>query len=43
MKHLKYCDFMDIRIPANRNCTILDPFEAEYYVYFSITPDSDDN
>lgn len=38
-----YCDFMDIRIPPDRNCRILVPFNAEYNVYFSKTPESDDD
>ena len=43
MKHLKYCDFLDFRIPPNSNCRILVPFDAEYNVYFSKTPESEDN
>lgn len=38
-----YCDFMDIRIPPNSNCRILVPLDAEYNVYFSKTPESDDD
>lgn len=38
-----YCDFMDIRIPPYRNCRILVPLDAEYNVYFSKTPESDDD
>jgi len=38
-----YCDFMDIRIPPYRNCRILVPFDAEYNVYFSKTPENDDD
>jgi hypothetical protein len=38
-----YCDFMDIRIPPDRNCRILVPVNAEYNVYFSKTPENDDD
>jgi hypothetical protein len=38
-----YCDFMDIRIPPKENCRILVPVNADYNVYFSKTPQNDDD
>lgn len=38
-----YCDFMDIRIPPKEKCKVLVPVDANYNLYFSITPDSDDD
>ena len=38
-----YCDFMDIRIPPYEICKILVPVDANYNVYFSNTPESDDD
>lgn len=38
-----YCDFMDIRIPPNLNCKVLVPVNANYNLYFSNTPASDDD
>lgn len=38
-----YCDFMDIRIPPKMDCKVLVPVEAEYNLYFSTTPESDDD
>jgi hypothetical protein len=38
-----YCDFMDIRIPPEKNYRILVPVNAEYNIYFSKTPESDDD
>ena len=38
-----YCDFMDIRIPPNEKCKILVPVDANYNLYFSTTPESDDD
>lgn len=38
-----YCDFMDIRIPPGRVCRILCPLNADYNIYFSNTPASDDD
>uniref|UniRef100_UPI00321744D8 hypothetical protein n=1 Tax=uncultured Draconibacterium sp. TaxID=1573823 RepID=UPI00321744D8 len=38
-----YCDFMDIRIPPRQNCKVLVPLEANYNLYFSDTPESDDD
>lgn len=38
-----YCDFMDIRIPPHLNCKVLVPVFAEYNLYFSNTPESDDD
>lgn len=38
-----YCDFMDIRIPPKLNCKVLVPVEANYNLYFSDTPQSNDD
>ena len=38
-----YCDFMDIRIPPNARCKVLVPIDATYNLYFSNTPQSDDD
>jgi len=38
-----YCDFMDIRIPAHRKCKVMVPMDANYNLYFSNTPQSDDD
>jgi hypothetical protein len=38
-----YCDFMDIRIPPKQSCRILVPVNAVYNVYFSETPQNDDD
>jgi hypothetical protein len=38
-----YCDFMDIRIPPKQLCRILVPVNAVYNVYFSGTPQNDDD
>jgi hypothetical protein len=38
-----YCDFMDIRIPPKEKCRILVPVNADYNVYFSQTPQDDDD
>lgn len=38
-----YCDFMDIRIPPQMNCKVMVPMEANYNVYFSNTPESEDD
>lgn len=38
-----YCDFMDIRIPPNLNCKVMVPVETLYNLYFSTTPESDDD
>lgn len=38
-----YCDFMDIRIPAKKNCKVLVPVNANYNLYFSNTPESTDD
>jgi hypothetical protein len=38
-----YCDFMDIRIPPNLNCKVMVPVETLYNVYFSTTPENDDD
>jgi len=38
-----YCDFMDIRIPPKEKCKILVPVNANYNVYFSNTPEKDDD
>jgi len=38
-----YCDFMDIRIPPKEKCRILVPVNADYNVYFSKTPQNDDD
>lgn len=38
-----FCDFMDIRIPPNEKCPILVPVNANYNVYFSNTPDEEDD
>jgi len=38
-----YCDFMDIRIPPKVKCKVLVPVDANYNLYFSNTPESDDD
>jgi hypothetical protein len=38
-----YCDFMDIRIPPNEKCLLFVPVNADYNVYFSNTPESEDD
>ncbi|MDB4583576.1 hypothetical protein N9164_10525 [Draconibacterium sp.] len=38
-----YCDFMDIRIPPKMECKVLVPMNACYNLYFSNTPQSDDD
>lgn len=38
-----YCDFMDIRIPPKMDCKILVPIQANYNLYFSTTPESEDD
>lgn len=38
-----YCDFMDIRIPPDEKCKALVPVDANYNLYFSHTPESDDD
>lgn len=38
-----YCDFMDIRIPPNQKCKVMVPMHAAYNLYFSNTPQSDDD
>ena len=38
-----YCDFMDIRIPPEKNCSILVPINADYNIYFSDTPEKNDD
>lgn len=38
-----YCDFMDIRIPPKLNCKVMVPMHAVYNLYFSNTPQNDDD
>ena len=38
-----YCDFMDIRIPPQKGCKVMVPMNANYNVYFSNTPQSEDD
>lgn len=38
-----YCDFMDIRIPPRQNCKIRVPVNTNYNLYFSNTPENDDD
>ena len=38
-----YCDFMDIRIPPKLHCKVMVPMHAAYNLYFSNTPESDDD
>jgi hypothetical protein len=38
-----YCDFMDIRIPPKLNCKVMVPMDANYNLYFSNTPQSEDD
>lgn len=38
-----YCDFMDIRIPPKLNCKVMVPMHAAYNLYFSNTPESQDD
>ncbi len=38
-----YCDFMDVRIPPGKNCRILVPKYTNYNIYFSNTPEPEDD
>ena len=38
-----YCDFLDIRIPPQKKCKVLVPTDSNYNLYFSSTPESDDD
>jgi hypothetical protein len=38
-----FCDFMDIRIPPHKKCSMLVPVNANYNVYFSNTPGEEDD
>ncbi len=38
-----YCDFMDIRIPPQKKSWVFVPLNADYNVYFSNTPESEDD
>lgn len=38
-----YCDFMDIRIPPLKSCKVMVPLDANYNLYYSNTPESDDD
>ena len=38
-----YCDFMDIRIPPQKKIRLLVPVNANYNLYFSPTPEADDD
>ena len=38
-----FCDFMDIRIPPKEKCKILVPVNAVYNIYFSGTPQPEDD
>jgi len=38
-----YCDFMDIRIPPRTECKVMVPIAANYNLYFSPTPESEDD
>lgn len=38
-----FCDFMDIRIPPQEKCSMLVPVNANYNVYFSNTPEAEDD
>ena len=38
-----YCDFMDIRIPPQKNCRLLCPVDAEYNIYFRNRADREDD
>ncbi|MFV0268783.1 MAG: hypothetical protein ACK5HT_16780 [Draconibacterium sp.] len=38
-----YCDFMDIRIPPMLGCKVMVPIDANYHLYFSNTPESEDD
>lgn len=38
-----YCDFMNIRIPPKQSCRMLVPVNASYNIYFSNTPQTDDD
>ncbi len=38
-----YCDFMDIRIPPKMRCKVMVPIDANYNLYFSTTPESNDD
>lgn len=38
-----YCDFYDIRIPPGEKCRVMVPVDANYNLYFSNTPESEDD
>lgn len=38
-----FCDFFDIRIPPGGKCRVLVPVDANYNLYFSHTPESEDD
>ncbi len=38
-----YCDFMDIRIPPRQICKVMVPMDASYNLYFSTTPQQEDD
>jgi len=38
-----YCDFMDIRIPPLKTCKVMVPMDATYNLYFSTTPEDNDD
>lgn len=38
-----YCDFMDLRIPPFKTCKVMVPINANYNLYFSTTPNEDDD
>lgn len=38
-----FCDFMDIRIPPKRTCKVMVPMDATYNLYYSTTPEGDDD
>lgn len=38
-----YCDFLDIRIPPRANCKLMLPINTNYNLYFSNTPEPDDD
>jgi hypothetical protein len=39
----QYCDFRDIRIPPGTKCRLLVPVNTAYNLYFSNTPDSEED
>jgi len=43
MNDTTYCDFLDIRIPPGAKCRLLMPRGATYNLYFSNTPEPDDD